>query len=110
MNREGGIPVSPNCQQRWTRSNFNNMGKQWHPLPNKDGRKKAFCRLGLLAHIHPLPCPFPVEKTGKDRNERRGDDRTEIERKIGEGGDWVWFGLQDGLEEKFIFILFFYYY
>jgi len=43
----------------------------------------------LLAHIHPLPCPFPVEKTGKDRNERRGDDRTEIERKIGEGGDWV---------------------
>jgi hypothetical protein len=27
-----------------------------------------------------------VEKTGKDRNERRGDDRTEIERKLGGGG------------------------
>jgi len=48
-----------------------------------------------------------VEKTGKDRNERRGDDRTEIERKLGGGGRLGLIWPQDGLEEKFIFILFF---
>jgi hypothetical protein len=48
------------------------------------------------------------DKKRNNRNERRGDARTEIERKLG-GGGWLGLIWPLGLEEKFIFILFFFF-